>query len=512
MNKKIIMLLSLGIIFIIMLSNCTSAVEEKEYKIDHVANPTEQFFIFVDINNGTNGAAGTRLSPVDDIMEGITLAEAAGKDACVAEGTYNVDSSLDVPTNIVMTEGVSIYGGYQNAGGVWTRNKDVYFSIINDLTTVDRDYLLSTVNCDSGITGATVIDGFTITSGYGSKASAIFCNSGSPTISNNVISGYSGANSGERNYGIYCNSGSPLIKYNVIYGGSMHELTTGIFLSDSLNINISYNEIYGTYQDSIATYYSLGIRCENTNGVIINNQINGGENAGYCCGIYLYISSPLIKNNEIYGGLNSVNSSIGIECINSSNPSIVNNTITGGSGTGSTYGIACGDECDPDITSNRIYGGDSENVACAIQCLFESNPDISNNIIFSGNSDDYKYGILCLYSSNPRIYKNQISAAGDACICIGIMDDSSPEIIQNLLSALSGDYRCGIFEFDDASNPMSVAGNAFDSSLNGGTGSCLYRDYFGGVEHLITTITELNGIDETGYNPAGSVSGNNYTL
>jgi len=513
MNKKIkkILLLTLAVLLIITFSNCTSAVEEKEKKINYVANPTEQYFIFVDINHGSNGAAGTRTAPVDDVMEGITLAQTGGKDVCVAEGTYNVDSSLAVPTNIIMAEGVSIYGGYHNAGGVWTRNREVYLSIINDLTSIERGYPLSAVTCNSDITRASVIDGFKIYSGYGSHIMAINCYGGSPTISNNVISGYSGANSGSENIGIYCYSASPVIKNNEIYGGSKHIATCGIFLIDSLNVNISGNDISGNYPDAPASLFSYGINCINTTGEITNNTIFGGENVNLSYGIYLENSNPDIDDNEIDGGLNSNSLTVGIICNVKSNPSITNNEITGGTDSGSqTIGIICEGESDPDITSNRIYGGNSVNIACAIACRGESDPDISSNTILSGISDNSKFGIHCYESSSPRIYRNQITIAGDESKCIRLEDGSCPEIIQNRFDGGSGEHKCGIFEEDDASEPVSVTNNSFSSSFNASTNSYLYRDFSGGVSHLITTITELNGIDEAGYNPAGSVSGNTY--
>ncbi len=514
-KKYLIYCLSMIALFILF--NCTPAVteveKEKQAKAD-VNNPVEKFFIFVDINHGTNGAAGTRTAPVDDIMEGISLAQSSGKDVCIAEGTYNVDSTIDAPTNIVMVEGVSIYGGYRNAGGAWARSITTYVTVITDLTSEASPGYSGAVQCNTGITRATVIDGILINAGYEDTASAILCNGGSPAISYCLLNGYSGANTGFYNMAVYCITASPSISNCDINGGSSHEFTCGIYIYESSNVYIFNNDIYGG--SPVGTYTeSHGVYIYHSSGDIIDNVINGGENGEYSYGIYLDASNFVIDHNEINGGSNFTDWSIGIYCYISSNPDITNNDINGGTTSAvntESFGIYCFDNSDPYISVNTINGGSCTQNVYGILCNKNCDPEISGNNIFSGINAAYKYGIRCVDSSNPRIYNNIINAGNNYCSCIAIVLSSSPQIIQNTLSAEGGDYRRGIYEIDDTSSPAAVTNNIFNSSLTGGLSSYLYVDYFGGTLHFITNIADVNSLDDSGYNPAGSVSGNTYVL
>ena len=94
--------------------------------------------MFVDITNGTNGATGTKEDPVDDIAEGmgIAIADAVGKDVCVAAGTpvaFMESSDGDEPTSFINNEfGPGFTANYQDfSGGVTTPLLDI--AVINAL-------------------------------------------------------------------------------------------------------------------------------------------------------------------------------------------------------------------------------------------------------------------------------------------------------------------------------------------------------------------------------------------
>ncbi len=128
---------------------------------------TPDNIIYVDANYTNGDSTGSKLKPYTNIETGITEAEANGFDAVyVATGIY------DVTEPITMIEGISIYGGFNNNSGVWTRNP--YQTAENRSTYLTQIKYTGTGNGESGnpartiealnpsITGATIIEGFTI--------------------------------------------------------------------------------------------------------------------------------------------------------------------------------------------------------------------------------------------------------------------------------------------------------------------------------------------------------------
>ncbi|MBU1598958.1 right-handed parallel beta-helix repeat-containing protein, partial [bacterium] len=197
------------------------------------------------------------------------------------------------------------------------------------------------------------ISGFKITGATGGwpNGMGIYCNNGSPTITNNTILGNSGS-------GISCNSSFPSITNNTISGNN-----SGIYCNFS-SPTITNNTISGNTKSGNT---NIGIYCVSSSPSITNNIISGN---GYF-GIYCSYSSPSITNNTISGN------TWGIYCYYSSSPTITNNTITGNSS-----GICCY-YSSPFITNNTISGNDG-----GISC-YSSSPTITNNIIGSNTS----YGI-----------------------------------------------------------------------------------------------------------------------
>jgi hypothetical protein len=293
----------LGLItFGLVLSGCTAGGGSGGTTIDPASpqTPGEGYYVFVDVTNGSDGATGTKADPVDDINEGITLAESAGKDVCVAEGTYEVNYSST--THVVMIEGVSIYGGYRNTDGTWTRDISTYSTTITDLSTqtgMDNQ----AVTCGSGITTDTKIDGFTINGGDGESSTGIYFYGGSPTVTNNIVNGGSGTTTSGA-IRVY-SSATPNIMHNTLNGGSGGDTSYGIICSDS-------------------------------DPYISNNTINGGT-VYNSRGITTVASSPTIENNIIDSGTGS-NSRMAIQIGYSSGPIIIGNTLRS-SGSSTRWGI-----------------------------------------------------------------------------------------------------------------------------------------------------------------------------
>lgn len=165
--------------------------------------PGDDGYKFVDIENGSATGDGSMVDPVNSITLGIQIANASNSDVCVAQGVYNVDSSAS--TEIIMKEGVSIFGSYKNVNGNWTRDASAE-TVLQDKADKggSRTQPLRVILCNSDITNDTVIDGFTIIGARAGKAStAIFCNGGSPIISNNKIDAGGKLNNIELVSGVY---------------------------------------------------------------------------------------------------------------------------------------------------------------------------------------------------------------------------------------------------------------------------------------------------------------------
>ncbi|MFH1562367.1 MAG: PEGA domain-containing protein [Nitrospirota bacterium] len=221
----------------------------------------------------------------------------------------------------------------------------------------------NTVTFDGTSTDGAIISGFVITEAMGSEpaGNGIYCNNGSPIITNNTISG--------NNSGICCDFSSPIITNNTISKNSLD----GIYCSYS-SATITNNAISENY---------YGINCNYSSLTIINNTM-----ARNFYGISCISSFPTISNNTI-----TENIYVGIECCYTSSPEITNNIIAGNS----FFGIYCWENSSPIITNNTI----AENSSFGIYCSSSSSPNLTNNII-----SDNIYGIYCDTDSNPVIDYN----------------------------------------------------------------------------------------------------------
>lgn len=87
-----------------------------------------------------------------------------------------------------------------------------------EVTIIDATGLgASAVTCAAGEGPDTILEGFTITGGSGTKGGGIFCQGSSPTISNCRLTGNSAVTSGG---GMYCGGSGPTLVNCVIYGNS----------------------------------------------------------------------------------------------------------------------------------------------------------------------------------------------------------------------------------------------------------------------------------------------------
>ena len=190
------------------------------------------------------------------------------------------------------------------------------------LTAIDGGQAASTVLFVSREGADSVLDGFTITNGKTVNyywGGGIHCNSSSPTIKNNIVSGNTSAYEGG---GILCiSSCSPTITDNIIERNNAHD-GSGISCLWGGDATISNNVIRDNSGNNAA-----GIHCNGANPVIANNLIHGNDTLIYSGGgINCGDSSPLIVNNVINNN-QAVNEGGGIFADYGSSPTIVNNTI-----------------------------------------------------------------------------------------------------------------------------------------------------------------------------------------
>ncbi|MCK4342071.1 MAG: right-handed parallel beta-helix repeat-containing protein [Phycisphaerae bacterium] len=264
---------------------------------------------------------GSLEHPFDAIQEAIDVAF-HGQDVAVFDGTYtgmgNKNLDLDLKAITVRSQ-----NGCPEA-------------CIIDCDGDGRAFLFHREMSDS------VVEGFTITGGYAQRGSAIYCVSGSPTITSCMITGNTvyGVWLSGGGAGVYCYNSSPTIA------------------NCRIAENSALNSVGG------------GIRCsDNGSPTIINCAIT--------------------QNIAEHGG--------GIFCYGSG-PTITNYTITGNTATDYGGGINCYQyETSPTIT-NCTFTGNSAGIGGAVYCHYYSYTTITNCILWADAPDE-----LCVSSSSSPV-------------------------------------------------------------------------------------------------------------
>ncbi len=297
-----------------------------------------------DINN-----TGISTSPKATIQAGVDLAYSLGIPAVhVAEGLYQKSGPV-----VTLKEGVSLYGGYSDTD--WNTRGPTDTSTIKDTNVAAGGTFASphhAVQAGSGITSATIVDGFTIAgatvlSEPGDIYQAGLFITGAPTIQNNVLDGGSGQAltfSGT----VVVSGSSPIIQKNAIVTGKSGT-NYGLYLSGS-NATIRNNSIDGS---SVNSNNACGILSTAGGSPLIYNNTIFGLYSNYTYGIRTNGGTPEIYNNYIDAGEPGI-TAYGILFENGSAPSIINNIIVDSSGS-ATYGIRELDNCKPSAVSYNDF-------------------------------------------------------------------------------------------------------------------------------------------------------------
>lgn len=254
-----------------------------------------------DANDGSSWSSAMRT-----VQAAIAAATAKGGDVWVEAGLYS--------EHITLASYAYVYGGFDGT----------------ETERTQRNWHVNRTVLDGGGTGAVVsivagdklscIDGFTIRNGAGNsvlEGGGIYCDTASPTIANNTVTGNSGSFNGG---GIYCHQSGALITHNRIVGNSTSIGSGGgVYLSDCNFAILSDNAIAGNgaagrgggvYIDSGActitgntvaancALYGGGIDCESSVRPTISNNIVAFNSSGIDA---LWVTPPSLRNNCVYG-------------------------------------------------------------------------------------------------------------------------------------------------------------------------------------------------------------------
>jgi len=170
------------------------------------------------------------------------------------------------PENILMRDRVSVFG------------------VNPDCTVIDGGAAGPVVRMIN-IGATTILQGFTITKGQSTLAGGIYIQSGSPTVSRNVIKGNRAVASGARTG----------------YGGGIRIVPTAVnALAEDLLATTAPIISRNVIQGNIADAWGGGIEVYDDNGsMILNNLVlenTAGQGGG---GIDVYLSFPKVSNNTI---------------------------------------------------------------------------------------------------------------------------------------------------------------------------------------------------------------------
>lgn len=175
---------------------------------------------------------------------------------------------------------------------------------IDPLNTQIRQSGNSLVRFISGEGETSVLDGFTLMHGNGTKVNSdyygggIYCSYSSPTIKNNIIRNNSCTFGG----GIYCESGSPKIINNTLKDNKGSQAGGGLMVSFNADPLIDGNVILNNRANHMGGGISIVGSCEPQ---IMNNILCENE-AEYGGAIDCYWSYPYITNNTIHANTASI--------------------------------------------------------------------------------------------------------------------------------------------------------------------------------------------------------------
>lgn len=487
--------------------------------------------IFVS-TTGNDGNLGTQTAPLLTIQAAIDKAAAIPfSSGALQTGTGSYPpvhvsaGTYEVSTPIVMADGVSVFGGYdvnfstRVAPSLFEPNA-VYDTMLQGTATSGGTTSApnAVVSGGTGISPATVLDGFFVLGGSGTVVAAVSVIDSSPTISNNLLfageatdswgvfvdsTGAAAAPAITSNFiasigtatraaGVYIVGGSPTISGNVFGIGAAGDANpgntdaVGISVGPGTTATVTNNQILavgaaGTGPICKGIDVQPGANATITTGNDINISSQGSCSPGDNYGIYINNASATISGNtQIKVGDSDSsydNAAIWIFGIGSSHSVTVSNNaaISGGAGD-SAIGIRLGTiNGTVSISGNTITGGDSGVNGYGLYATFANNTSITGNSINGGTSlVGDSYGIYGDSSPGLNISNNTInggiSSGGGTVYGIQLDGSTDASISGNAIRAgiVSSGDTFGIY-VGNSSTDAQITGNGIDATGNTGT-------------------------------------------
>ena len=404
---------------------------------------------------GSDLNPGTQLAPLATIGQGIVNALILQASTGESQSVYVAgDESHEYIEDVIMAPGVSILGGYSTDGN-WDHDP-----MTND-TILRPSSNLGVQSVNSAIDRDTVLDGFIIDagtlSGPDSYVAALTIESGSPTISNNLIVGGKAA---------YCETivvlagADPLLFGNQVHGRDCRQSNV-VVMVDNADAEVVGNLIQGGQ-----ARMCIGVFMNGVGEVLVEyNDIDGGqaglggsvitpgEALAAGIGIDGASSRVTVAHNGIKGGmaLDGVANVMGVSMGNcgESEVELNSNVIHGGQATSLSfdeggsmaYGVRVADSCPVQIVNNvEIIGGEgsSTDMAIGIYCFSDSACVIDDNLAILGSAEaiaSQAVGILCGSNSCASIQRNDYVMGGIApsVTGLGLDDDTYPIVDRNTI-------------------------------------------------------------------------------
>jgi len=305
------------------------------------------------VNASVVGGTGDGLSWTNahNNLQAALSAAVSGDEIWVARGTYYPDeggsfANNDITAAFVMKNNLGIYGGFSGNGTEtmlsqrdWTVNPTILSGDINKNGTLDnaqdsRHVIFNNYTVGSPLNSSAVLNGFTISGGYGSGYSGggMYNKYASPTIShcnfsnNKVIVSKGG--------GMYNDDSSPTISYCIF---SNNEASGGGYGGGMYNRNSSPNISYCTFSNNLSSgsgYGGGGMANFSSSPTVYfctfsNNSTQGSSDGA---GMLNRDASPVVSNCMFSG-----NNSVAIYNGGASTAIFVNCTFSGNNSTYSLY-------------------------------------------------------------------------------------------------------------------------------------------------------------------------------
>ncbi|MBN2372719.1 right-handed parallel beta-helix repeat-containing protein, partial [bacterium] len=260
-------------------NNDTVIIKQVVPQTSKTSQPSPTGIIYVDKYSFGSYQDGVSWASAYRTINDALSAANNGDQIWVAAGTYN--------ENIVLSKGVSLYGGFQGDEDSVQRRKD----------SQENRTVIDALGAGSVVIGASnsTIDGFILQGGNAQFGGGIYAKD---CVDFKVINNQIWSNTADFGGGIMCDGGSPVIRNNEIIENIATDSGGGLFIKYVNNPNalLSHNIISDNRADK-----GGGIFCFDTTTIPIRNNLISG-NTAYTIGGGISLSmhcSPSIKNNVI---------------------------------------------------------------------------------------------------------------------------------------------------------------------------------------------------------------------